>query len=259
MLRLNFLKQKLESGRAVIGTWAVIPSPIVADIIAASGIDFIIIDSEHGPINFETAQQMVIACESRGVSPVMRVGGVIEAEILRALDIGTHCVQVPNVTTRSDVERLVKFFKYPPTGNRGFSPFTRAGNYSLENARTLTTTANENVLTAIHIEGKDAIDNIDEILQTPYLDIVFLGLFDISKSMGMPGDVDNPVVLRFLETLTGKINQAGKYPGTIVTNVGKMSQFLNMGIKYITYSVDCEMLSSNYKAITSNFRSLIAQ
>lgn len=258
-VRQNFLKQKLESGSAVIGTWAVIPSPVVSDIIATSGIDFIIIDSEHGPINFETAQQMVIACESRGVSPVMRVGGVVEAEILRALDIGTHCVQIPNVTTHADVERLVKYIKYPPIGNRGFSPFTRAGNYSLENAHTLTTLANESVLTAINIEGKDAIDNIDEILQSPHLDIIFLGLFDISKSMGMPGEVDSPVVLTCLEKLTNKINQSGKYPGTIVTNVAKMSQFINMGIKYITYSVDCEIMSSSYKTIATNFRSLIAQ
>lgn len=256
MLRKNFLKEKLQKGKAVIGTWSNVPNAVVTDIIASSGIDFIIIDSEHGPINFETAQTMVITCESRNVSPVMRVGGIIEADILKALDIGVHCIQIPNITTKNDIEKLIKMVKYPPLGNRGFSPFTRAGNYSDENSKELVKTANENVLLAIHIEGKEAVDNIDEILNIKELDILFIGLFDISKSLGIPGDVNNPKVLEILKTITDKINNAGKYPGTIVTNVEQLKKFLGYGIKYITYSVDCEILSSGYKQINTNFRVL---
>ena len=75
---------------------------------------------------------MFIACESHGVSSVMRVGGVNEGEIPRALDTGVHRLQVPNVKKGKDVERIIEFAKYPPVGTRGFSPFTRAGNYSIE-------------------------------------------------------------------------------------------------------------------------------
>ena len=88
MRNKNYLKDKLAAGEPVIGTWSIIPSAISTDVIASTGLDFIIIDSEHGPINFETAQNMVMACESRGVSPVMRVGKIDEADILKALDIG---------------------------------------------------------------------------------------------------------------------------------------------------------------------------
>lgn len=256
MLRTNFLKEKLEKGRAVIGTWSNVPSVIVTDIIASTGIDFIIIDSEHGPINFETAQNMVIACESRNVSPVMRVGGIIEADVLKALDIGVHCIQIPNITTKNEIEKLIKMVKYPPIGNRGFSPFIRAGNYSSENSKELVKAANENVLVAVHIEGKEAVDNIDEILKINELNIIFIGLFDISKSLGIPGEVDNPKVLKILEEMADKINNAGKYPGTIVTTIDQMKKFINYGIKYITYSVDCEILSNGYKQINANFRAL---
>lgn len=240
-------------GHAVIGTWVNIPSVIVTDIIASSGIDFIIIDSEHGPINFETAQNMVISCESRNVSPVMRVGGIHEADILKAMDIGIHCIQIPNISERTDIENLIKMVKYPPVGKRGFSPFTRAGNYSIEYARELTAKANENVLTAIHIEGEEALDNIEEILSFKELDIIFIGLFDISKSLGIAGDVKNPKVINILRKLTQKINNAGKYPGTIVNSMEQFKKFIGFGIKYLTYSVDCEIISSSYKNIVSAF------
>jgi 4-hydroxy-2-oxoheptanedioate aldolase len=256
MLRRNFLKEKLAQGQAVIGTWSIIPSVVVTDIIASTKIDFIIIDSEHGPINFETAQNMVITCESRKVSPVMRVGGIIEADILKALDIGVHCVQIPNITTKRDIEKLIELVKYPPLGSRGFSPFTRAGNYSSENSKELVKAANENVLLAVHIEGKEAVDNIDEILKINELDIIFIGLFDISKSLGIPGEVNNLEILEILEKMANQINTAGKYPGTIVNSFDQLKKFLNYGIKYITYSVDCEILSSGYKQINANFRAL---
>ena len=97
MLRKNYIKEKLNSGEKVLGTWSIIPSPITTDIICSAGLDFIIIDSEHGPISFETAQEMVIACESRNVSPLMRIGSIDESEILKALDIGVHGIQIPNV------------------------------------------------------------------------------------------------------------------------------------------------------------------
>jgi hypothetical protein len=76
MLRTNFLREHLRAGKPVLGTWLVIPSVVTVDIIASTGVDFVIIDREHGPITFETAQEMAIACESRGVSPVMRVGDI---------------------------------------------------------------------------------------------------------------------------------------------------------------------------------------
>jgi len=256
MLKNNFLKEKLNSSRPVIGTWSIIPSVISIDIIASAGLDFIIIDSEHGPINFETAQNMVIACESRNVSPVMRIGGIIEADILKALDIGVHCIQVPNIMSEYDIEKLITFSKYPPLGNRGFSPFTRAGNYSMENSKELVKKANENVLVAIHIENAEAAENIEMALKYEEVDIIFIGLFDISKSLGIPGDVDNPKVLNMLKAMTDKITSAGKYPGTIVNNYEQMRNCLAIGIKYITYSVDCAMLSKCYQNINAKFREI---
>ncbi len=252
----NFIKNKLKKGIPVIGTWSVIPSPIVTDIIASSGIDFIIIDAEHGPISFSEAQEMAIACESRGVSPIMRVGGVIESDILKALDIGMHGIQIPNVTNIGDVKKIINYSKYPPVGDRGFSPFTRAGNYSIENSKTHTNISNENILIGINIEGEEGINNLDQILSVDGLDIVFVGLFDLSKALGIPGDVDNPKVERLLREVTQKILDSGKYPGTIATSREKMKSYISIGIKYLLYLVDCEILRSSYSEIISDFKNL---
>jgi len=254
MLRSNFIKRKLGKGQAVIGTWSIIPSPIVTDIVCSTGLDFVIIDAEHGPITFETAQEMAIVCESREVSPIMRIGEIREDDILKALDIGMHGIQIPNVTCAKDVKKIIKFAKYPPNGNRGFSPFTRSGNYSLNNATKITETANQNTLVGINIEGVEAIENIEEILSLKDLDIIFIGLFDLSKALGIPGEIDDPKVINYLKDLTIKITDAGKYPGTIATSNEDVKRFLDLGVKYILYLVDCEVLRVGYSKMLE-FRS----
>ena len=253
MLKKNYLLEKLNSGKPVLGTWIMMPSVLTVDIIASTGVDFVIIDREHGPIGFETAQEMAMACESRGVSPIMRVGDIERSFIQNALDIGMHGIQVPNVDTKQNAKDVIKFSKYPPMGDRGFSPFTRAGDYSIHNATTLTKTANKNTAVILNIEGKDAVNNFDEILKIENADIYFVGLFDLSKALGIPGDVSNPVVIDALAEIIEKANKAGKFVGTIATTKEKMAEFLKMGVKYMVYLVDCEILRSGYESVVDSF------
>jgi 4-hydroxy-2-oxoheptanedioate aldolase len=253
MLKTNFLKQKLDSGQPVIGTWSIIPSETSIDIISSTEIDFIILDAEHGPISYEKAQTLCSICESNNVSPVMRVGSIDESNILRALDIGIHCLQIPNVKSVKDVEEIINFSKYPPQGKRGFSPFTRAGDYSINNASKLSKEANSNTLLAINIEGAEAIKNIDSILEIKGLDIIFIGLYDISNYLGIPGEVNNIKVEKLLSDLTEKINNKNKIAGTITTNKHDIDKYLNMGIRYLVHLVDCEILKSGYNNYINYF------
>lgn len=249
MRKKVFIREKLRQNKPVIGTWSNIPSPIVADIIASSGIDFMVIDCEHGPLNFETAMQMMIACEANLVSPALRIGSIHAEEMQKALDIGAHCVHVPNISTVEQAKRCVEIFKYPPAGQRGFSPFTRAGLYGSCPSKEIFEFANTEPLLAIHIEDMNGIENIETILDVKGIDIIFLGLFDLSKSLGMPGEITHPKLLSLLERLTKTILSKGKHPGTIVTNKEQLQRSLDYGMQYITYSVDCCMLKNSYKEI----------
>lgn len=256
MLKTNFLKQKLASQRFVLGTWCNISSAITADIIASSGVDFLIIDREHGAVDHDTAAAMAMACESRGVSPVLRIPGIDEAEILKALDLGVHALQVPNVTGPSDVERIVAYAKYPPVGRRGFSPFTRAGDYTHANAARLVREANANVLLVVHVEGPEAVEAAARIAGMDAVDVVFVGLYDLSKAVGLAGEVGHPKVLGLLETVVKSIDRAGKAAGTIATDVEQVRRYVDMGVRYITYSVDCEVLARGYRETVGALESL---
>jgi 4-hydroxy-2-oxoheptanedioate aldolase len=195
-----------------------------------------------------------MVCESHQVSAGIRVPGVIESDILKALDIGAHCLHVPNINNKEEAEKAIAFAKYPPIGKRGFSPFTRAGNYSIDNSKSLTARANDSVLTTVHIERAEAIGNIESILAIKELDIIFIGLFDISKSLGIPGQVEDARVIKALKEITAKTIKAGKYPGTIVNSPEQMQAFVDLGIRYITYSVECNILKQSFKQINEIFR-----
>jgi 4-hydroxy-2-oxoheptanedioate aldolase len=254
MLRPNFLRDKLMAGAAVLGTWAVVPSPMLIDILGTAGLDFVVIDGEHGAVGFETAQQMVIAAESRDMSPVIRISGVSEPETLKALDIGAHCIQIPNIGSRVMLERAIRHAKFPPVGDRGFSPFVRAADYTHENGPRFSREANANSLLAIHVEGREAVEGIDDILDVSALDIVFLGRYDISKSLGIPGQTDHPSVLDVMRTAATKIEDADKVAGTILTDIDELPALRSMGIRYFTFSVDCEMIRRAYKSVSTRFR-----
>ncbi len=248
MTNKNYLKNKLNEGLTTIGTWNVIPSPEVVDIICSAGVDFIIVDAEHGPVNFETAQKIAMVCESRKVSPIMRVGSINEENILRALDIGMHGIQIPNVETGDDVKKIIEYAKYPPIGKRGLSPFTRSGNYSNKDIDNKIKHSNLNTLIGINIESENSINNIDDILDNDELDIVFIGLYDLSKSMGLTGQVNHPDVQNKLSDLVKKISSYGKISGTIATDAASLNHYKKIGIKYILYLVDCMIIKQAFES-----------
>lgn len=254
MIKNNFLKEKLMKDLPVLGTWIVVPSINNIDIISSSGVDFVIIDREHGPITFETAQEMAIACQARNVSPLMRVGDIEKSFIQNALDIGVHGIQIPNIETKDDALKVVNYSKYPPVGNRGFSPFTRAGDYTNLNSKKLLEESNSNTLIVLNIEGKDAIKNIDEIVSVKDIDIIFVGLFDLSKELNIPGEIENPKILDALKLIAKKCQDNGIYVGTIATNLNQIEQFIAIGLKYIVYGVDCNIIKSSYENVVKHFK-----
>ena len=254
MLKHNYLKEKLEQNKLTIGTWNIINSSMVVDVIASSGIDFIVIDAEHGSISYETAQTMISICESYDVTPIMRVGEINESLILRALDIGSHGIQLPNITTVTDAKQFVKYAKYPPFGERGFSPYTKAGLYDVQNGKQMPEIANNNTLLIANVEGQGGMDNLEEIVQVDGIDIIFIGLFDMSKSLGVAGDIQNSKVIEKLDEAIEIIHKYGKKVGSIASNLDMLKTLKNKKIDYLTYSVDTGMIKESYQTMIQQFR-----
>ena len=158
------LKKRLHSGEVVVGPFTIVPSATMIDALGYAGMDFCILDTEHGPLSMQTVADLVIAAQGTGVAPIVRVGGNEEWPILRALDIGADGVQVPQINEISDARKVVHAAKYAPLGERGVSVFTRAGNYYKDDAVDHPARQNDETMTVVHIEGQKGLDNLDEIM-----------------------------------------------------------------------------------------------
>jgi 4-hydroxy-2-oxoheptanedioate aldolase len=250
MLTTNWLLEKLKANsEPCIGTWITLPSPELVDVICSAGPDFVVIDSEHAPLSLETAQLMTIVCTSRQVSPVFRVPGAMSDRIVPALEIGSHAIQAPNISSANQVEFFVKASRYSPGGSKGLSPYTKACNYSAEFAGRMTQTANQNTQLIIQVEGAEGISNIDEILNVPGIDICFLGLYDLSNYLNVPGELDNPDLLKLFSELAKKISDAGIVVGSIASNKSQLQFLKDAGARYITYGADCDVVSRAFRNI----------
>jgi 4-hydroxy-2-oxoheptanedioate aldolase len=255
MLNKNFLLDKLKNSSEVcFGTWSIIPNPIMIELISKTDIDFIIFDAEHGSWDLNDAIECSIVCESQNVSPILRVSDIQRGKISKSLDIGLHGVQVPNIGSIDQAQEVVSYAKYNPIGIRGFSPFTRACNYSSDFSSEMIKKSNPNTLLIIHIEDINGVNNIEEILKVDYIDVVFLGLFDLSLMLGLPGQIDHPEVKKQFIQLSNKVLLSGKILGSIATNESQIKFLVKNKVRYLTYSADCQLISNTFSGIFNNLK-----
>lgn len=236
---MNNLRDLLYK-RQMFGTWCILPCPEVVSVLTKSGLDFVLIDFEHSPVSFETAQKMVMAAHAENKFAISRVGKLEEVEILRCLDINSDGIIVPHIESLEDINTALSYIKYYPDGNRGYSPYTYAGGFSVQ--KNYTFNANKNILFGIIIESKKGIDNLDKILSTPSLDLVYLGAYDISISLGLPGQINHPDVSRILSECTEKIKKAGKIVGALYQTQKDFDSFSKQGVNFLVYKVDSLMI-----------------
>jgi len=232
------LKKKLQAGETVVGPFVIIPSAALVDTLGYSGMDFCILDTEHGPLSMETVADLVIAAQGSGVAPIVRVGENDEWPILRALDIGAEGVQVPQVNVVDDARRVVRAAKYSPLGERGVSVFTRAGNYYKDDAAGHPERQNDETMTVVHIEGKAGLDNLDEIMTVDGIDVLFLGPYDISQSLGVPGDVRSKIVEDALKEAASRARAQGRVVGSYAKDVEMGKWLIDLGVQYLSINVD---------------------
>jgi 4-hydroxy-2-oxoheptanedioate aldolase len=250
----NNIQQKLQMGEYVVGPFMKLPSPAVVEIMGLSGFDYVIIDCEHGPLDMLKAEDMVRAARLAGISPVIRVADNDPVLISRALDIGADAVQVPQISTKKDAENVVKAAKFAPRGERGVCRYVRAAEYTNINKQEYFTKANKETMTIIHIEGEEGVRNIDEILSVEGIDVVFLGPYDLSQSLGIPGEVNHPRVVELMEQVIEKAKARNKVVGTFVDNIETGLKWIDLGVQYLSYSVDVGIIMEVSKNITKQLK-----
>ena len=231
-MKVNRVKARLKEKKIVIGSFLPLPSARLAEFVAICGFDFVVIDQEHAPINIETAEEMVRACELTEATPIVRVGGLEPHSILQALDIGAMGVHIPCINTAGQAEQSVKLCKYSPLGNRGLAG-VRAAGYGLQGSLAdYCRDANEQTMVIIHIEEIEAIRNLDALLAVDGVDVYYIGPTDLSNSLGQPGNTGGELPA-IVDNALRKIVAAGKTAGIITNDREAARRYVAKGVRYL--------------------------
>lgn len=190
MERRAALKAKFRSRAPIFAAWTSFYHPGIAEIFSMAGVDFVGIDIEHSPIDIEQARDIIAACQSHGVCCLPRVASHNGETIRRLLDAGADGVIVPQVATPAEVAQLAEWIKYPPEGKRGFG-VARAQGYGFDFAD-YTSQWNAASCLVIQIESMAGVGNIDALVSHPAVDAAMVGPYDLSGSLGVPGQLDHP-------------------------------------------------------------------
>jgi 2-dehydro-3-deoxyglucarate aldolase len=243
---IRSLRQRLLAGETMIGSWINSGSPIVAELMASCGFDFLCVDVEHSAVDLPQTQQLFQAIRSghQDCAAMVRLHGVDYALVKRYLDAGASGVVAPLVRTREEAMLLVQAAKYPPEGLRGVG-FCRANDYGLrledECAR-----ANDEILLAVQIEHIEAVRNIDAILSVPGIDAAFIGPYDLTASMGITAQFDHPDYLASREAILRGCEKHNVVPGIHVVppDPGEAKARIAEGYRFLAYSLDITMLTT---------------
>jgi len=228
-------REKLKTGAA--GIFSKTRDPAFIEIMGYAGLDYVIIDLEHGPNTIETAQDLIRAAQVGGIFPIVRVKENCEPVMGEALDIGAGGLQIPQITTKAEAEAVISRVKFHPGGHRGVCRFVRAANYSAKDRFEYFADANKSVI-ILQIEGKEGVGNIDGILGVKGIDAVFIGPYDLSQSLGLTGQVDHPAVEEKMLEIVKKCGEKGVTVGTFADTPANAAKWKKNGVKYISYSVD---------------------
>ena len=224
-----------------LGTWAEMPSAYVTNVMARAGFDFSIIDMEHGVIDFNLAQDMVFAAHAAGKQAYVRVPAIEESWVTRTLDTGCDGIVFPQVKGLADAKEAIRLCCFAPEGERGFNPFVPAGGYHKVSADYFEK-ENRRIQIALILEGTEAFSQLDEILKLPQISVLYVGQYDLSIALGIPGDVTNQKVLDLMALTARKASAAGKSAGCMVHSSGEAKDVIAQGFSFVVYKVDCGIL-----------------
>lgn len=254
----NRIIEKAKKGEISIGTFSHLKSSVAVDALAYAGLDFFIIDTEHAPLGTDEADELIALVSARGMSPVVRVKNTDRGCILNALDSGAHALIIPNLKTMEEAKSIVEYGKFAPVGERGFCP-TRdvawgAGPEFADGMVSYMAKANESTLLIPQCETKECVEIVEEVVNLPGIDGMFIGPMDLSINLGVPGDFDAPIFKEAVAKTVKACKDAGKLSLGFAGNPELAESYKAEGYSGIAYGVDVMMLQGAYAEALSKIR-----
>jgi 4-hydroxy-2-oxoheptanedioate aldolase len=242
-MKTNPVRAKLKAGQASIGTWLALPNPVLANLMSATGFEWLTVELEHSPATTETAAHCFAIIAGSGCVPLARVPWNSVENIKRVLDTGAWGVIVPMVNSGAEAEAVVKAARYRPVGERSVGGQLHAASFATD-ASTYYTRANDEILVVVMAEHSDAIENIDAIFSVPGIDAVFVGPNDLHASMGLAPafDSDNPSFNAAINKVLASAKAHGVAAGIHVADAIQARRRLDQGWQMIAVASEVGFL-----------------
>jgi 2-dehydro-3-deoxyglucarate aldolase/4-hydroxy-2-oxoheptanedioate aldolase len=241
-MRENPVKAALRAGKTPVGVGLTIAAnPLVARVLATAGYDWLFIDIEHSMIPCDTLIAVVQMARASGLGSVVRTQDTEYHLIANVLDTGADAVMVPRVETAEQAARAVSYARFPPDGVRGCGTSAVLG-YGHSDWPVQIPWLNEQTMVIVQVESMRSVENLPEIIEVPGVDAVFVGRFDLSIDLGVPGDIGHPKTVEAMERITDTCVAAGKPVGTILGSPEALQPWWERGMRLLVCSADISML-----------------
>ena len=248
------IREKLRSGEPVLNMGITFPGPLVVELLGLTDLDTLLLDAEHGSINESQCEDMIRAAFLTEKPALVRVPNSDPDTILRHLDAGASGVVVPHVNTSKEARQIVEAAKYAPDGHRSFGPARFFSRRSGQSTDDYVREANEGTLTICMFEDVAALDELDEIVRTPGLDAYIIGSFDLTFSMGLPGQVEDPVVQKVIDRVIAACGSAGIATGLPASGAEQARAHIDRGVQFVSFNAAGSLIIDAANRLTSDIR-----
>lgn len=244
----NAFKANLAEGRLQIGFWCSLCSPIAAEILADSGVQWLLLDGEHAPNDHASLLAQLQAIGDGGpATPIVRPAWNDPTRIKPILDMGAQTLLIPFVQSASEAEVAVAATRYPPAGIRGVTGSGRASRYG--RGKAYLHTAHEEICVIVQLETPEALAELEAIAATPGVDAVFVGPSDLSAAMGHIGEPQHPEVQAAIADAASRLQEVGKPAGILAGTAEEARRYADLGYRFIAVGSDVGMLVKGSDAI----------
>jgi len=243
-MKITTLKEKLYDNKLCIGSWITLAHPAIAEIMAKSGFEWLTVDLEHSVITIREAEELIRVIDLCGVAPLVRLSTNDPVQIKRVMDAGAHGVIVPMVNSVKEARKAVDAVRYPPEGNRGVG-LARAQGYGSDFEK-YKEWLNKKSIVIVQIEHIKAVENLDAILSVDGVDGFIVGPYDLSGSLGIPGQFNNKLMVEAMSKIRTSIKTSSKIAGyhVVEPDVDQLQQRVLEGYRFLAYSLDTCMLDT---------------
>jgi 4-hydroxy-2-oxoheptanedioate aldolase len=247
------IRDRALKGEMLCGTFLNLGSSLTAEIAGKAGLDWLLIDMEHGAGNRNELLFQLQAIESSPAVPLVRIAWNDPVIFKQVLDLGASGIMVPYVQTADEARRAAASLRYPPAGIRGVAVMNRACDFG-PGFDEYFATANSKLLTILQIESYDAIENSEEIAAVEGADVLFVGPMDLSVGLGVPQQWEHPTLRKAIARVVNACHRAGKIAGTIVSDEAQLERAVDDGFTMLAYSSDGAVVVKGMRAIADSFQ-----